>query len=198
MKIIIAAINKFRFLFYPLVFIVLSCDSSEEPVEPGIEHLESTVQRNDLIGFWFRSTPIKFSALPPNPAFERGEHHFTMKYFEDGFFEYRRTSLGFYENQNPLDSSAIVINSGMYELINNILTINIFHKTYITIFDGNEVTRDTSGRRINFQTTYQWPRAEFIDNPDSLKFTYHIITDVISSEQEVLGVDKIVELFKRI
>ena len=190
-----------NFLTILLILTIISCENNDivvqdEPQESFFGYEKSLLDINQIIGTWTRSTPIKFGALHGNPAFERGEYHIEVKFENNGEFEHRYTTLGFYENQNPTDSASITIHNGIYSLEDNYLHIIRNSRTYIQIYDGESINRDTSTRTTTIQHEYQWPNVAILNN-DSLRFKYHTITDVISSDQIAPGIELREETYKR-
>jgi len=181
-----------NFIVFFALLIFVGCNKDESP----IEHQKSPINSNEILGTWFRTTPIKFGALHGNPAFERGENHIEVKFLTNGEFEHRYTTLGFYENQNPTDSTSITIIKGTFSFEDDFLSIIRNSRTYIQIYDGDNINRDTTSREYTIQHDYQWPNVQ-ISPDDLLNFTYHTITDIVSQDQISPGIELREELYER-
>lgn len=198
-----------NFLVFLALLIFVGCNMDDSPQitpvdideEPDmevtrVEHIISQVDLDEILGTWFRSTPIRFGALHGNPAFERGESHIEVTFSSNGDFEHRYTTLGFYENQNPTDSTTIRITKGTFILENGFLNIERNSRTTIQIHDGNNINRDTFRTQYIIQHEYQWPNVQ-ISPEDSLEFTYHTITDEVDPEQISPGIELREEVYER-
>jgi len=181
-----------NFLAFLALVISFGCNKDDAPVE----HQNSPVELNEILGPWFRTSPIKFAALHGNPAFERGENHIEVKFSPNGEFEHRYTTLGLYENQNPTDSTSITIIKGTFSLEDDLLSIIKNSGTYIQIYDGDNINRDTTNREYIIQHEYQWPNVQILPD-DLLHFTYHTITDIVSQDQISPGIELREELYER-
>jgi hypothetical protein len=181
-----------NYILLLLVLALVSCGKEDS----SIEHQKSLVEYNELSGVWFRSIPINSQPLHGNSIIEKGEFHFELKFEENGEFEHRHTLLDFPENQNHPDSISVTINKGTFDFEDNLLNILNDSQVYIQIFDGEKITRDTLESRPFSQRRYQWPNVRIISN-DSLKFTYHELTDLILPDQISPGILLKEEFYKR-
>lgn len=163
-----------------------SCNSDE----PNLKGTE-----NELIGQWFRSGPIKVYTGPNQEPEERGDRQVIVSFFEDGTFEYRRTTYGLYAGTTLDDINGYSIDHGVYTVDENNLVIDIHSYTWFDTFYP-----DTMEETIEYTTNYRWKflDATFSIDEDELTFIHYTITDIIDPNAERPGYDKYQNTYTRI
>lgn len=167
-----------------LTTLIISC---------GKEDTVRLTNVNDLQGKWFRSYDNTFAGNIYQPSFERGKVHVTINFKKDGKFLHNTTFLGIYEGTTITDTSAIIIESGIYTTEGNTITINLEKSKWWDSFYEN--MEDFKVENIN-PNKYKDITFEITDR--DLEFIYIIETDVISDEQETPGIDKYEEYYTKI
>jgi hypothetical protein len=168
-----------------LVFLLpmfISCNKDNTTLGSFID-----VSYADLVGDWFRSEPTRvWSAEDENKV--RGETHYTVSFYENGAFEYNRTTLGLYEKTTIEDTTGFRIQHGSYVLNENQIEIDIDVYTWFDTFYGDMIEPETNYYDSNYKFLFLDASVEI--NDDILTFIHYTLTDLLDPSQETPGLDK--------
>ena len=169
-----------RIFIFTSILILSSCEK-ESPITIDPDKLENT---------WFRSYPNKVWGGHNQPSFERGETHIRITFRDNGEFIYNRTVLGLYEGTSIEDTTAIIIESGIFSADEETMEITLNKRIWWDSFYG--ATVDFEESRVN-SNRYRDVTYEVNDN--ELNLVYFTANDIITGEQETPGLEKFDEIY---
>ncbi len=152
----------------------------------------TTIERipHELEGTWFRSFPNKVWVGHNEPIIERGETHIRVTFHDTGEFEYNRTVLGLYKGTTMDDTSAISVELGTYSPEEESIEIILEKFFFWDSFYGDDVW--ISEGNVN---PSRFKDASYEIHGDELNLVYFTFTDIVTSEQEIPGLQKYDEVF---
>jgi len=117
--------------------------------------------------------------------FERGETHIRIIFRENDEFIYNRTVLGLYEGTSIEDTTAIIIDSGIFSADEGTMDITINKQIWWDSFYGPTVNFEEGNVIAN-----KFKDVTYEINGNELNLVYFSWTDIVTEEQEIRGLQK--------